>query len=302
LFVHVLRARGHTLLELVAVILLLGIIAAVAGLVLRDPIRAYDDARKRAELTDAAETALRRIATDLRLALPNSIRLKQGGTSTFVEFLQVRTGGRYRSAADTSGNGDFLDFAATDTAFDTLGPLSTLTGQAIQANDALVIFNLNAGPSVTESNAYTFNQAASNCTSATPSSSTCNSARITGPDTAGTLAGERHIAFDARKFPYTSPGNRFHVVSGPVTFQCDPTAGTLDRVSGYTTQLTQPGPVFPGTPVTGRLADFISACDIQYDPVSSLPTYTGLLTIRLTLTRNNETVTLYQEVHVSNVP
>jgi MSHA biogenesis protein MshO len=76
----------------------------------------------------------------------------------------------------------------------------------------------------------------------------------------------------------------------------------MDRVSGYTIQLTQPGPAFPGTPVTGRLANFITACDIQYDAASSLPTYTGLLTIRLTLTRNNETVTLYQEVHVSNVP
>ena len=294
--------RGHTLLELVAVILLLGIIAAVAGLILRDPIRAYDDARRRAELTDAAETALRRIATDLRLALPNSIRLKQSGSSTFVEFLQMRTGGRYRAAVDNSGAGDFLDFAAADTSLDTLGPLSTLAGQAIQANDALVIFNLNASPSIAESNAYTFNQAASSCTSATPSSSTCNSARITGPDSAAVLAGERHVVFDGRKFPYTSPGNRFHVVSGAVTFQCDPTAGTLDRVSGYTIQLAQPGPAFPGAPVTGRLADFITACDIQYDPASSLPTYTGLLTIRLTLSRSNEIVTLYQEVHVSNVP
>jgi MSHA biogenesis protein MshO len=296
--------RGYTLLELIAVIALLGIIAVVAGTVLQAPLRGYDDARRRAELTDAAETALRRISTDLHLALPNSIRLKQIGVPpvTFVEFLQVRTGGRYRAAADSSGAGNILDFAAADTAFDTLGPLSTLTGQAIQANDALVIFNLNSSPGVAESNAYTFNQAASSCTSATPSSPTCNSARIIGPDTAGALAGERDIAFDARKFPYTSPGSRFHVVSGPVTFQCDPSAGTLDRVSGYTIQLAQPGPAFPGTPATGRLANFVTACDIQYDAASSLPTYTGLLTIRLTLTRNNETVTLYQEVHVSNVP
>jgi MSHA biogenesis protein MshO len=297
-----LSRRGYTLIELIAVIVLLGIIAAVAGLVLRDPVRGYDDARNRAELTDAAETSMRRIATELHQALPNSIRLKQSGSTTYVEFLLVRTGGRYRAAVDGSGSGDILDFAANDSAFDTLGPLSGLPGQAIQANDVLAIFNLNSSPSATESNAYTFNQAASNCTSATPSSSTCNTANITGPDTAGALAGERHIAFDARKFPYTSPGNRFHVVSGPVTFQCDLGAGTLDRVSGYTIQLAQPGPAFAGAPVTGRLANFVTACDIQYDPVSSLPTYTGLLTLRLTLTRKNESVTLYQEVHVSNVP
>lgn len=297
-----LSRRGHTLLELIAVIVLLGIIAAVAGLVLRDPVRGYDDARNRAELTDAAETSLRRIATELHQALPNSIRLKQSGGTTYVEFLLVRTGGRYRAAVDGSGSGDILDFAASDSAFDTLGPLSALSGQSIQANDVLTIFNLNSSPSASESNAYTFNQAASNCTSATPVSSTCNTANITGPDSAGALAGERHVAFDARKFPYTSPGNRFHVISGPVTFQCDLAAGTLDRVSGYTIQLAQPGPAFAGTPITGRLASFVTACDIQYDPVSSLPTYTGLLTLRLTLTRQNESVTLYQEVHVSNVP
>lgn len=297
-----LTRRGYTLIELIAVIVLLGIIAAVAGLVLRDPVRGYDDARNRAELTDAAETSLRRIATELHQALPNSIRLKQSGATTYVEFLLVRTGGRYRAAVDGSGNGDILDFAASDSAFDTLGPLSALPGQAIQANDVLALFNLNSSPSAAESNAYTFNQAASSCTSATPVSATCNTANITGPDTAGALASERHIAFDARKFPYTSPGNRFHVISGPVTFQCDLGAGTLDRVSGYTIQLAQPGPAFAGAPVTGRLANFVTACDIQYDPVSSLPTYTGLLTLRLTLTRKNESVTLYQEVHVSNVP
>lgn len=298
----VLGRRGYTLIELTAVIVLLGIISAVAGLILRDPVRAYDDARTRAELVDAAETALSRMTADLQLALPNSIRLKQSGSATFVEFLLVRNGGRYRTTDDGSGTGDFLDFSASDTSFDTLGPLGTGTGQQIQANDALVIFNLNSSPSASENNAYTFNQGASNCTSATPSSTTCNSARITGADAAGALAAERHVAFDARKFPYTSPGSRFHVVSGAVSYQCDPSLGTLDRVSGYTIQLAQPGPAFPGVPVTGRLANFVSACDIQYDPVSSLPTYTGLLTIRLALTRNGETVTLYHEVHVSNVP
>lgn len=309
------------MLELIVVITLLAIISIAAAIVLREPIRGYDDARSRAELTDAADSALRRIGRDLRQALPNSIRVKTvGGScpsapcSTFVESLLVRTGGRYRASLDGAGAGDVLNFAASDAAFDTLGPLSLLPGQAIQSNDVVVIFNLNSSAAVTQSNAYTYNQAAGglNCTSATPSSANCNTARVSGADTAGALPNERNIPIDARQFPQSSAGNRFHVVSGPVSFVCTLPSpaldangngrGTLDRVSGYTIAISQPGPAFAGAPVTGRLANFVTACDVQYDAVTSLPTFVGLFTLRLTLTRKSETVTLYQEVHVSNVP
>lgn len=302
---------GTTLVELVVVMSILGIIAAVAAIMLRDPISAYGLTVRRAELVDIADTALRRMGRDIRLALPNSLRIATSGSTTYLELLTTKTGGRYRAQQDNTSAGDILNFSAADTAFDTLGPMSAVTGQTIAANDILVVQNLFATAAAQpQSNAYTYNQAASNCTNATPSSTTCNTARITGPDTAGVLPNERHISFDSRQFPLTSPGNRFNVVSGPVTYVCSTVAGTdangngtgtLTRISNYTITLAQPQPP-AGT--SALLAKDVTACQINYDQAgpSVVTQNRGLVSMKLSITRGGETVTLYHEVHVDNVP
>jgi MSHA biogenesis protein MshO len=307
-------ARGITLVELVVVLGVLGIIAAAAAIALRDPLRGYVDSTRRAQLTDIADTALRRVARDIRLALPNSVRVTTVGSTAYVELLLTKTGGRYRAQVTDTGAGDVLDFAAAqpsaDNQFDTLGPMSALAGQDIATNDILVVHNLFSAPTVATANAYTYNQAAKSCTSATQTSSTCNTARVTGTG-AGALAGETRINFDRRQFPLSSPGNRFHVVSGPVTYVCNTNGGALDangngtgtltRVSGYTINLTQPTGAFPGAPVTSLLAQNVTDCQITYDPLV-LTQSLGLVSMRLELTRGNEKVRLYHEIHVSNLP
>ncbi len=302
-------AAGVTLIELVVALTVLAIIAAVAAIALRDPVRAYTDAKRRAELTDIADTAMRRTARDIRLALPNSLRVT-GADPVYLELLLTKTGGRYRAQADGAGAGDVLDFTATDTTFDTLGPMTALAGQAVAANDILVVHNLFSDPAVTTSNAYTYNQAAQSCTPATPSSQSCNTATISGT-AAGALPNETRINFASRRFPLESSGNRFHVVAGPgpVTYVCDPGpvdasgdgTGTLTRVSNYTIALAQPTGVFPGAPVTSLLARYVTACEITYNPLVLTQSY-GLVSMRLVLTRANESVNLYHEVHVSNLP
>ena len=303
------RVRGVTLVELIAVLTLLAIISVAAAVALRDPIRSYMDSKSRAVLTDIADTALRRMARDIRLGLPNSLRVTGAGPF-YLELLLTRSGGRYRSQTDASSLGDILDFTVADTSFDTLGAMSALSGQAVAANDILVVYNLFSTPTVATANAYTYNQAASSCTSATPNSQTCNTATISSTG-AGALANETKINFASRQFPLASPGNRFHVVSGPVSYVCNANSGVLDtsgngtgtltRVSNYTISLTQPTSSFPGSPVTSVLAQDVSDCQITYDPLV-LTQSLGLVSIRLVLTHNNETVTLYHEVHVSNLP
>lgn len=299
--------RGVTLVELVVVLAILAILSVTVAMALRDPIRSYVDTNRRGELADAADTALRRIARDVRLALPNSLRVAGGGP-IYLELLLTKTGGRYRGQPDASGNGNALDFSTADSAFDTLGPTVTATGQTIAANDILVVHNLFASASVTSANAYTYNQAAHNCSAATSDSASCNTARITGTG-AGTLSDETRINFDARRFPLQSPGNRFQVVSGPVTYVCSPGAvdangngtGSLTRVSGYTIQLTQPTGSYAGSPTSALLAQNVTACQITYNPLV-LTQSLGLLSMRISLTRGGETVNLYHEVHVSNIP
>jgi MSHA biogenesis protein MshO len=47
------------------------------------------------------------------------------------------------------------------------------------------------------------------------------------------------------------------------------------------------------------LADNVSACQIVYDVPNAR---FGLVAVRLTLTSENESVSLYNEIHVNNAP
>lgn len=282
-----LTQRGITLIELVVVLSLLGIIAAAAAVALRDPVRAYVDSTRRAELTDVADVSLRRMGRDIRLALPNSPRVTESGGTFYLELLLTKTGGRYR----TEGPGDILDFSAADTTFESLSPLGA-GGHAPEGGDILVVHNLFSTGS-TQANAYTFGQ--SECTD--PLSTECNTAAISN------VAGNT-ITFGSRRFPLSSPGHRFYVVEGPVTYACTPGApdsngngtGSFRRTANYTIDADQP------TPDGGDLlAANVTGCQITYTPLV-LNQRLGLVTMQLQLTLGNESVTLYHEVHVSNVP
>ncbi len=316
-------SRGVTLIELVIVMALMAILVTLGALAVREPIEAYAATSSRAQLTDIADTALRRVSRDVSTALPNSIRMTVSG-SQYMELLQVRTGGRYRIEfinADT----DPLDFAKSpstsgDTSFNILGAPSAVTGQVIvPGSDFIVIRNESA--TSTRSNAYTYNQAAQNCTSTTPQRDTCNSATVTAvPVAAGAGApNEYRITFEQRVFNYDtaagqgfpSPGNRFYVVSGPVTYVCAPNAtldsggnatGTLKRVSNYAVQFTQPtdanGGLAAGT--QSLLANHVAQCQFVYDDAAL--GNLGLVQISLTLVERSEAVTLFHEVHINNAP
>lgn len=285
------RRSGFTLVELIVTIAILGIIAAVVMVVIKKPIEGQLRAQRRSELSDIADTALRRAGRDVRLAVPNSLRLASSGGNAYLELLLTRTGGRYRSQLDGGAvtGEDFLDFTAADTIFDTLGRLSALSGQVVTAGDRIVIHNLG----ISGANAYAGD----------------NTSAVTAFAPGGGAApNEDRITISPKQFPLESPGRRFQVISTPVTFECIPGAvdangngtGQFRRVSGYTITGTQPTGTYGGAPVTAPLANNVTSCDIQY---TQLPLQArGLVAFSIGLSRGGEAVTLYYEVHVSNVP
>ncbi|HVL75155.1 MAG TPA: type II secretion system protein [Noviherbaspirillum sp.] len=262
-----LRTRGFTLVELVVVIALTGVLASVVAIFLRAPVRQYVDLGRRAELSDTADTALRRIARDLRHALPNSVRVGAGCTGTNVcsiEFFPTVGGGRYRV-----GSGDELDFTRADTSFDVVGPMP----QASTAHH-VVVYNLG----IHGADAYSGAAAATD---------------VRRP-ISGVGAGSLSIT-SSHPFPFESPGQRFHVVSSPVRYVCNPQAGTLVREAGY-------GWPEAGTTGTSRLlARGVSRCLFTYEQ-SAAAQRSGLVTMQITLSEGGEGVSLYHAVHVSNQP
>lgn len=283
--------HGFTLVEMIIVIVITGIIGGIVAVFLRAPVQQYVDVARRADMTDIADTALRRISRDLRLALPNSVRVTGtcNGTSTcFIEFLPAPSGGRYRAGADATDDvcpggtatDDELSFTGADTCFEVLGAMP-----AVAAGDQIVVYNLG----VPGADAYAGNTLATHNRRAV-SAAGANSISITS----------------ANALPFDSPGQRFHVVTTPVSYMCSPAAGgaggTLTRWQGYAIQAAQPVALpATGTPSSTLLATNVSSCRFTYD-ASVVAQRSGLVTMHLAITQEGETVTLYNAAHVSNQP
>ncbi len=272
------RARGVTLVEMIVVIAITGIVAAVVAVFIKRPVEGYVDAARRAELTDIADTALRRITRDLRTALPNSIRVTTVGSIVYLEYLQTSGGGRYRSEVDSAGLGDPLLFTGPDSTFDVIGPLPAFTG-----GESIVIYNLTSDPAVATANAYIGD----------------NRAAGSGAGSTITLS-----PAPASPFPFPSPGKRFQVVQYPVTYVCSPDLvtpanGLLRRHWNYAIAAAQPTP--PGGGSSALLATHVTGCNFTYTTGGATERL-GVVALTLQITQSDESVRLFQQAHVSNVP
>jgi len=271
---------GFSLVELIIVILILGILSASVGVFIAGPVRAYFETIDRATLTAAGNAVVRRITRDLQAAVPNSARVTTSGATTFLEYVPVLDAGRYRAAAsggnDPTGTDPLVVTDATDSSFQVLGPTVNAP-----AGSQLVVLNLGTG----NSNLYS----GTNMRTVTSIGAALQSITFT-PTTL---------------WPADSPGYRFFIVNGAVTYACSPNAsgsGTLTRYSGYAIQASQPNSTAaaPLSTATSSLAlDDVTSCSFMPGSVS-----VDLNAVQLTLqlSRNGETVSLYSQAHTPNTP
>jgi len=276
------RTAGFTLAEAVIVIVILGIISAAVAVFIRGPVDAYFDVSRRAELSDAADAALRRMARDLQRALPNSVRVAgacTGATPCYLEYIPVVAGGRYRAELDEFGAGDPLDFTDnSDTTFDLIGPNILLPAAT---PFWLVVYNLG----IPGASAYSGDSAAGDV-------------RRPYVGAGGSVSA---IGFNSSVvLPFESPARRFHMVSTPVSYVClpSPAGGSLARHSGYGFPASQPLP--PGG-VSSLLASQVTSCGFTYSTLE-VARSAGLVSLSLGITNEGEAISLFHQVHVSNVP
>lgn len=287
------NSRGFTLVELIVVMVVTGVLAGVLVVFFRPAMQNYLAAGRRAELTDLADTAMRRMTRDIRLAVPNSVR---PAGAMGIEMIPASMGGRYRMAPDTFWDGlEPEDTLALDTTqetsgFNVLTPMQTLPA----AGDFVVIGNMDT----------TEVYATASPTRASITTATRPAAAATSPAPAH-LQGTARITFNPKvRFPSGYDGGRFFIVPAnqrAVAYVCQGVTpgggGTLYRVSNYG---FNPAPTEPSVAGAAILATHVSACQFTYTPGTTQER--GLATIRLSLTADNETVTLSYSTHVSNVP
>lgn len=287
--------RGFTLIELVMVIALAGAVAVMISSALSRPLEGFVAQSRRAALVDLAAGALNRMARDIRLAVPNSVHLNAGGTA--IEMFNVLGAGRYRP---NRVGGDGLAFAlgtapsctasgANCSAFQALDPGLTVAGARW-----LVVYSIGAesgGNPLPGANVWAVADPVSGRHVITPDNTAFASAALAGNESLLSVTPPA----GSFSFAYASPQRRFYLSDQIVGYRC--TGGQLLRFT-RSARL----PAFAGTNAAAEAvqATNVTACSMSYQPGSTQRA--GLVTLRLQLTLEGESIELFQQVHVDNAP
>ncbi|MGD0504504.1 MAG: prepilin-type N-terminal cleavage/methylation domain-containing protein [Steroidobacteraceae bacterium] len=280
-------ARGFTLIEMVVTIAVGAVVVAFMAMFIVMPMNAYTAQTRRAGLVDASDSALRFMARDIRGALPNSVRVAASGTVTALELLATADGARYQDNGPVSNPALALDFTTASGAFATTVPFTQLTLPFSSSSYYLAIYNVG----VPGANAYQMTNVI------TPVGTTITVS-------AGATSNQNLVTLNPPfQFAYGSPEKRVYLVSGPVSYLCDTSAGTLTRYSGYTISSTQPASaaaLSSAGAASALVAANVASCSFTYS--AGTAQRNALATLSLQIAQSGEAVQLLNEVQVVNAP
>lgn len=293
------------------VIVITGILGSMVAVFIKGSIDSYFDTTRRAELTDIADTALRRMSRDLRLAVPNTARVDPG--NKYVEVLLAKAGGRYDADAATACfAAGCTNIKTTGSVVETFGAVTGVPAGPAGGRYAIGYFNTTPVGRIVIYNQY--NNSGNDCSATNPSAYCGNNTSL--------LSGQPTDNGDSDVFNFASkafvpiggsPSRRFQIIDSPVTYACNPTAAAVNgvpanslvRYASYSITAAQPvtaasGALAAGGILVGVVATNVSACSFTYS--SGVFERWGVVGLYLQLTEHGETVSLYQEVHINNGP
>jgi MSHA biogenesis protein MshO len=265
-------SSGFTLIELIIVIVISGIIAVGSARFVANTATGYVATATRQENAALAVIVSQKISRELRMALPNSLRVNAGNTC--IEFVPVLFGDRYVNAP--------IAPAAASTTVTTTNTTYSLSNDV---DEYVVVY-----PS-------------------SPNSiySPGNSSAITAAEIAAIPSANTITLGASHQFPANSPNRRLYIVSDPVSYCYASVSGEngIFRYSGYGFNSTMVAPPTGGT--RSMLVNNVNPGTASFDVIGATLTRNAIAKISFQIASPvsygaDETLYIDQQVQTRNVP
>ncbi len=264
-----LKQNGFTLVELIAVLVILAIVAGFSTRFIVSSVEQYNQTQFRAKLTNKSRQAIERMTRQLRLALPHSVRFTTANQSC-IAFLPVVGGGNYTTRVPDQASGGSSSTVA-------VGPYRVDSGTArmmsIGALDSGEVFG------------------------ASPDSVALLNPTIAA--SAGFLAAGNITLSAAKQWERNSPQRRFYLLDNPEAFCV--VANELRYYNEFDTTPPWDTAVDP-TSDYQLLSTSVSSGGTIFDLVDGTESRSAVIEVDISFTEGGETVSYEHQVHLRNVP
>ena len=278
-------AKGFTLIELVTVIIVLGVVSVGVSGFIRTGVEIYNDSTERDQLLGDSRFAVERLTRELRMAVPNSARVKtnNSGTIQCIEFVPSEWVSFYTSLSvlpDTSTSATIVEYANNPAGFE------------LKAGDFAIVY-----PTKTqESNHDVYHLANGKRKAIT---SCADTGADTGCDTADDPGGTAKLTISSA-FKDHSPASRLYIARKTVSYCAHQNNRSIYRNEG---NITEEQVIYTsGTLMAEHINnDFANSNEAPFRVYEATLTRNSLVHILLAF-EHEEIVNFSSEVHVPNVP
>jgi MSHA biogenesis protein MshO len=274
------NAKGFTLVELITVIIVLGVVSVGISGFIRTGVDIYSDVTERDQLLGESRFVIERLNRELRMAIPNSVRVDQNNSGNIqcIEFVPSQWVSFYTSLSvvpNTSTSATILEFANNPVGFQ------------LAAGDFGIVYPTD------NDDIYDLSEEKRHLISA------CSDAGDGDCSTADDPGGTAVLTV-AAPFAEHSPAGRLYIARQSVSY-CANSSGQIYRVQDNIT--TTQTIYTSGTLMAENLHnDFSNINELPFSVYVATLSRNSLVHILLAFEYNEEIINYSTEVHIPNAP